>query len=396
MYPGQPAGVAERPMDRQPKVGGSTKRSAAPALRRTGGVLTAASYSKWRQPGSQSKGGGGRGDSAGGCAGWRINSRLRTGHRRCSAPSCASLVRAGRRDRRVGLARRDLAAYNVQGAARMRETRSFRLARPAISILALTLSLLATSARAQECCLVGGHKLTARQAGYVHTLASLIAQELPGSRAERATTLAYVTWWALREGILSLQQPHRFSSCTASLPSGCCTDIHVDFLGICEPLPATLTPKSCPVQHKKNERPCSTQWTNQVIWQVGMLGVQVTNYSDQQVMRAIASLSSNQTEATILAQVVGPDFANITDEKTREAILASTGELRRSWLLRNPAVSAMLLVPTVKRCFLEQTSKQQRIPNWCITEGNPFASSPTQAEQSLRDLKNAFEQFVAE
>lgn len=139
----------------------------------------------------------------------------------------------------------------------MHETRSFRLARPAISILALTLSLLTTSARAQECCLIGGRKLTARQAGYVHTLASSIAQELPGSRAEKATTLAYVTWWALREGLLNLKQPHLFSSCTTSLASGCCTDIHVELLDTCKPLPATVTPKSCPAQHNKNERPCS-------------------------------------------------------------------------------------------------------------------------------------------
>jgi hypothetical protein len=122
-----------------------------------------------------------------------------------------------------------------------------------------------------------------------------------------------------------------------------------------------------------------------------MLGTQVMNYSDKQISDTIKKLQPPQTEEAILDAVLGPQYANITDKSVRSAIRTSTGFLRRSWLLRYPAVATILIVPTVKACF-PTTDKQP--PSWCITAGNPFATTSDQASRSLREVQAMYRELL--
>jgi hypothetical protein len=122
-----------------------------------------------------------------------------------------------------------------------------------------------------------------------------------------------------------------------------------------------------------------------MIWQVGMVGALVGNFDDDQVLKAIAKLRYANTPAAILQEVVGPEYLNIVDAKIREAILSSKGELRRSYLLRHPAVAVSLEPPIIAQCFPKKVGA--KMPSWCITRNDPFASDQEKAEHSLADLK---------
>lgn len=131
-----------------------------------------------------------------------------------------------------------------------------------------------------------------------------------------------------------------------------------------------------------------------MIWQVGMAGALVGNFKDDQVAAAIGKLRHANTSTAVLQQVVGPDYLNIADEKTRDAILASQGELRRSYLLRHPAVAALLEPPIIAECFPNKPGA--KMPSWCITKNDPFASDQAKAEKALADLKQLFAHMVQE
>ncbi len=157
----------------------------------------------------------------------------------------------------------------------------------------------------QATLVVAGHELWAREAEWVAYIAREVVPLLEGSREERLTAAARVTWWSLKEGVLDLDDALSYSNCSG--PAG---DQHIGPIDVCGA-----------------DRP----------WQVGLSGAQVPwPYVD--------------VEDTALALYPGQDLTDVlwatavsaghhpSTSSVGAAIVASTGDLRRSWLLRNPAV----------------------------------------------------------
>jgi hypothetical protein len=268
-------------------------------------------------------------------------------------------------------------------STRMARAKGFHRGRDSIAVfLAVVAGAVLVNAQTIK---IGGTTLTDRQQKCIRILTGPVARELPGDRATRIDQLVYSAWWGLREGLFSLKSPQSFNHCTVRTGEGCCTDRQLQVLEPCPHLPSDLSPASCPVQHATNEHACSTKLKGQMIWQVGMVGALVGNFDDDQVLKAIAKLRYANTPAAILQEVVGPEYLNIADAKTREAILSSQGELRKSYLLRHPAVAVSLEPPIIAQCFPKKVGA--KMPSWCITRNDPFASDQAKAEHSLADLK---------
>jgi hypothetical protein len=195
---------------------------------------------------------------------------------------------------------------------------------------------------------VNGHTLNANQDKWVRWIAKNTVPALSGTRDERLTTAARVTWWSLKEGVLSLDNPIPYSNCN---------NAHVG--------PLTV---------------CSSSYT----WQAGISGIQPRNYT----------LSS--TEGTALALYPGSTIKNVLADAALAAgyasgtsmynsIVGSTGDLRNSWLLRHHAVAFTKQAPLVtSECITN--SKY-----WCYGTGwgesAAYAPDKNAALKSIGDLK---------
>lgn len=206
---------------------------------------------------------------------------------------------------------------------------------------------------------VRGVLLTGNPARAIRRIATEVVDELPGTRAERLDKAAYVTWWALKEGVLDLDNPFVYSNC--NFPP----DRHIGALEIC-PDPGRA-------------------------WQVGVAAVQVswrTAWSVEEVARTVhPELSANE----VLARA-GTVSGHAPGTPTGDGIARASGRLRTSWLLRDPAVGFQAQYPTVHgECFVTCRWGGELACSWCFGSGwdrsAQFAPSQSAARAAVADLR---------
>jgi hypothetical protein len=202
---------------------------------------------------------------------------------------------------------------------------------------------------------VNGYELNAREIDVVNVVAQDVVPHLEGAREDRLTLAARGSWWALKEGVweLPLDQVYGYSNCNTSAG-----DRRIGPLESCGSGRA---------------------------WQVGMAAVQVPGRTVSG-MEALASRLFPGTPAGALLADVAAQAGFPKGGATSNAIVASTGSLRVSWLLRVPAVGFADVVPgeIVPECITGTKS-------WCFgtgwTETKKFAPTKTAALKSIADLR---------
>ncbi|RYZ65944.1 MAG: hypothetical protein EOP09_13465 [Proteobacteria bacterium] len=212
---------------------------------------------------------------------------------------------------------------------------------------------------------VNGHALNESQSENVEWVRKCVVPVLRVSHSDAPALAARATWWALREGILDMPKDkiHRYSNCH---------------------------------EHGRDRRRSDIPLyrCGGSIWQVGMAAIQVNNYPDKYV-------------AGMVDKVLGPVEAgiNVTDalemsaelagfrpgSKVYDAIVRSTGKLRKSWLLRNPLIGMPIVQnqEVLVECF-----KQNK--KWCYTSGwlsaKYFGASRRSMLKSIQDLTRIYQQ----
>jgi hypothetical protein len=200
---------------------------------------------------------------------------------------------------------------------------------------------------------VNGYALSSTQEQWVRWIGTYSVPKLLGDREARLTVASRVAWWSLKEGVLGLANPFVYSNCSTA--SG---DTRI------EPL-AT----------------CAAGWA----WQVGLSGVQVPNIRTlAQAQSTSASIHKSLSESQVLGATANQaGFA--TGTATYNSIVNSSGDLRKSWLLRNHAVGITLQEPFVTSdCITGSIS-------WCYgtswTESARYAPNRAEALESIREIK---------
>ncbi len=176
-------------------------------------------------------------------------------------------------------------------------------------------------------CMVNGYEVGDPACAWIHYVGLEVVNRLEGTRAERLDAAAAVTWWALKEGVLSLSNPIAYSNC--NFPEG---DMHIGPLEVCADGRA---------------------------WQVGMSAVQVPGRELSTLEASARTLFGMEPDAVL--ELTALEAA--LDDGDRAAVVASTGDLRRSWLLRTTAIGFTLQAPTVTRECITETR------TWCYGTG---------------------------
>jgi hypothetical protein len=143
---------------------------------------------------------------------------------------------------------------------------------------------------------------------------------LPLLKGDKASTAARVTWWSLKEGVLSLGlQKQTGEPENVFGYSNCASGGHIAITA-----------------------PCSTR-----VWQVGIAGIQVNSFTNTQVENTAQSLHPGMSIKDILAGVA--ELAGYNEGSPQySAVANSTGLMRRSLLLRDPATAFTLQDKIVK------------------------------------------------
>ncbi len=197
---------------------------------------------------------------------------------------------------------------------------------------------------------VNGTTLNANQDKWVRWIATNTVPKLPGAtHDERLTKASRVTWWSLKEGVLSLPNPFSYSNCN---------NVHVG------PLAG-----------------CSTAYA----WQVAISGIQGHTYSLAQTESTALALYPGSTIQSVLASAaVTAGFPS--GSSTYNSIVASTGDLRKSWLLRQHAVGFAKQEPIVTSECITGTS------SWCYgtlwAESAAFAPSKQASLNAISQIKS--------
>ncbi|HET6585755.1 MAG TPA: SH3 domain-containing protein [Nannocystaceae bacterium] len=177
---------------------------------------------------------------------------------------------------------------------------------------------------------VAGHELWPQEAAWIEYIGEQVVPDLAGSRHDRLVTAARASWWALKEGVLDLPDALAYSNCNR--PWG---DVHIGPVDTCDPGRA---------------------------WQVGLSGSQVPwAYIDPE--DTALALFPGQSLADILWATASEAGYDPSTTSTGATIVASTGDLRRSWLLRNSAVGFENQTRAVTSECIDQSE------GWCYGTG---------------------------
>jgi hypothetical protein len=200
---------------------------------------------------------------------------------------------------------------------------------------------------------VNGHVLTAREQAAVVVIANDVVPRLEGARDARITLAARGAWWALKEGTWEQALPAIYAYSNCNTASG---DMTIGPTEVCASGRA---------------------------WQVGLAAVQVPGRTVAELEALGAKLFPGLTSDALLADVA----AKAGEAKaTSDAIVASTGSLRMSWLLRVPAIGMATVVPgeIVPECI-------DAAKSWCFgsawDETKKFAPTKDAALISIADLE---------
>ena len=177
-------------------------------------------------------------------------------------------------------------------------------------------------------CTVNGNNVRDPACAWLHYVGRNVVGLLPGTRDEQLDTASLVGWWALKEGVMFLQNPIVYSNC--NFPDG---DARIGPLDSCVPNRA---------------------------WQVGLSGVQVPYHTDEKVEGVVADIYPGRALADVLRATAVEAQLDAADV---DAVVASTGTLRRSWFLRNSAVGFVIEAPVVKSECVDDTR------TWCYGTG---------------------------
>ena len=201
---------------------------------------------------------------------------------------------------------------------------------------------------------VNGHKLSSTEDRWVRFIANQVVPQLSGDRRQQIRVASVATWWSLKEGVLDTPNPISYSNCGSS-------NSRLGPLGVCP---------------------------SGKVWQVGLAGVQVPNFRDSDVLNAINGLWPGRSITDVLTEAV--KFAGFSrNADPGAAIIASSGDLRKSWLLRDPTIGLTL----VERNVVNECINGSK--SWCYgtawSQTNKYAPNRSAAMQSISDLTAIFE-----
>lgn len=208
---------------------------------------------------------------------------------------------------------------------------------------------------------VNGHKVVGQQEKWVRFVASEVVRQLFGSRDNEIRVASRSTWWGLKEGTFSLANPHVHSTCSVLQKNGRSKDVRLGPLEVCSPGRA---------------------------WQVGLAAVQVPNFTEQEVFDTVSSLWPGRLVTDVLAEAA--ILAKFDPAQGMgAAIVTSSGDLRKSWLLRHPVVGLTLVeINVTNECVNDDRS-------WCYGTGwketKDYAPSRDAALRSISDLAGIFD-----
>ena len=201
---------------------------------------------------------------------------------------------------------------------------------------------------------MNGHAVDEPACGWLEHIGHEVVPALSGSRTSRIEQAATVAWWSLKEGVLFLDNPIVYSNCNTD--SG---DQRIGPLEVCGDGHA---------------------------WQVGLSGIQVPTFLDDRPSDEAAALYPTLTEDEVLRQTATE--ALLTASET-DAVVASTGKLRTSWLLRNSAIGTSLQVDIVVRECIDGSK------SWCTGSGWTatalYAPDSAAVLRSIADLEALFD-----
>jgi hypothetical protein len=193
-------------------------------------------------------------------------------------------------------------------------------------------------------------ELNPTESKWIDFIESSVVPRLEGSSAEKARTAAIVTWWALKEGILDMPNPWRHNLCHTG------GDHQIGNLETCA----------------------------SSVWQVGMSGIQPASVSLAQVESVAKRLYPSVDIAQILSGIA---LDARVDSSTQAAVAASTRDLRKAWLLRDPAISFTLQRPFVEKGCISGSY------SWCYGSWDTakrFATNAAKVREVVSDLEARF------
>ena len=203
---------------------------------------------------------------------------------------------------------------------------------------------------ARVACTVNGNDVREPACGWLHYVGRRVVPRLPGTREERIDAAGVVAWWSLKEGVLFLDNPVVYSNC--NFPDG---DARIGPLEECVPNRA---------------------------WQVGLSAVQVPYHTDAEVEAAAqAAYPELAIEEVLRLTAIEAQL----DATSVDAVVGSSGMLRRSWLLRNSPTGFVIEEPVVRgECVNDSRS-------WCYGTGwdttRLYAPNRTAALGAIEDVK---------
>ena len=212
---------------------------------------------------------------------------------------------------------------------------------------------------------LNGYQLSAKQSRWVKYIAEEVVPLLPGNANERAAMAARVTWWTLREGVLTegavrvAKNPIGYSNCGDG--SG-----HIDLAVGC---------------------------SSGVAWQVGLAAVQVPNPTTSEVISKAKSLHSGMSLKEIIAQVSTlAEYPEGTPQYN--AAVNSSGDLQKSLLLRDSATGFYFADIEVRtECLYGPDNRAGYIRGWCL--GNSFSRDPGTIVKIIAELTAYYKNSAA-
>ncbi len=176
--------------------------------------------------------------------------------------------------------------------------------------------------------MVSGHSVAEPACGWLEYFGRELVPALAGGRDERLDVAAIVAWWSLKEGVLFLDNPIVYSNCAFESGS--------EYIGPLETCPSGRA------------------------WQVGISGIQVPTFLDGEPAEQAAALFPTVSEDEVLESTAVEALLSAAEI---DGVVASTGDLRASWLLRNSPIGVTLQVDIVERECIDGSY------DWCYGSG---------------------------
>jgi hypothetical protein len=194
--------------------------------------------------------------------------------------------------------------------------------------------------------------LNPTESRWIQYIQDNVVPKLEGTSADRARTGALVAWWSLKEGILDLTDPLRHNLCSQGGH-----DVRISDLATC----------SGPA------------------WQVGISGIQPGAVKLADVEGVAKRLYPEVTIETLLEDIA---IRSGVQGSAVDQIKNSSGDLRKSWLLRDGPISFMLQAPFVERGCLTQNPASWCFGSW--DSARRFAPDQATAQQTVAELQDRF------